>query len=207
MFRFPQHPPISPICRTPLFPYLTVYSFFFCTQFETRTKKEISAIEWHKIKDIINSKQENRKAFWMIAPYVQWLKTWLGDKEKGSKEKKKAAAAKAKAFAEAAKAARKELTEKEAAGAKKGAKKGDAEGGTKKGDAEGGTKGNAKGAARAKEGKGGAKKAVPLGVPLGVERKVAVMQREKPPKGSVKGLDRLLSFRFDQAKVLAAIDG
>ena len=134
----------------------------------------------------------------MIAPYVQWLKTWLGDKEKGSKEKKKAAAAKAKAFAEAAKAARKELTEKEAAGAKKGAKKG---------DAEGGTKGDAKGAAGAKEGKGGAKKAVPLGVPLGVERKVAVMQREKPPKGSVKGLDRLLSFRFDQAKVLAAIDG
>ena len=28
VFVFFAHPPISPICRTPLFPYLTLYSIF-----------------------------------------------------------------------------------------------------------------------------------------------------------------------------------
>ena len=37
-FAFFAHPPISPIGRTPLFPYLTFYSFFFHTHPATATK-------------------------------------------------------------------------------------------------------------------------------------------------------------------------
>jgi len=58
------------------------------THFETRTKKEIGGIEWFKIQDIPTRKDASKaepdtakaKPFWMVAPYIAWLKGWLSDK-------------------------------------------------------------------------------------------------------------------------------
>ena len=50
------------------------------THFETRTKKEISEIAWHKIKELPTSKegaQGKAKAFWMVAGFIARLQKWL----------------------------------------------------------------------------------------------------------------------------------
>ena len=52
------------------------------TVFITRTKKEISEIAWHKLKDLPAtkdewSKSEEKKRFWMIAPFVPRLRSPL----------------------------------------------------------------------------------------------------------------------------------
>lgn len=56
------------------------------TSFVTRTKKEIGEIAWHKLKELPASpdeaKDEARKKFWMVAPFVGKLRRYLGDQQK-----------------------------------------------------------------------------------------------------------------------------
>mmetsp|Transcript_44324 Transcript_44324/g.138626 ORF Transcript_44324/g.138626 Transcript_44324/m.138626 type:complete len:307 (+) Transcript_44324:45-965(+) len=72
------------------------------TLFQTRTKKEIDEIQWHKIAALPTSKEAacaaaDKKPFWMVAPYVLWLKQQLAAerkaKKKGGGKKQTAAAA------------------------------------------------------------------------------------------------------------------
>lgn len=66
------------------------------TVFETRTKKEIGAIEWHKLKEIPTHKdvQGKGKAFWMVGPYVKRLQDWLAARAKQEKKASKQSASK-----------------------------------------------------------------------------------------------------------------
>ena len=63
------------------------------TVFITRTKKEIDEIKWHKIADLPTSKEaacrdEKKKSFWMVAPYILWLKQQLAAEKKKKKSNK-----------------------------------------------------------------------------------------------------------------------
>jgi mRNA-decapping enzyme subunit 2 len=60
------------------------------TPFLTRTKKEIDEIKWHRIADLPTSKEaackdDKKKSFWMIAPYISWLKEQLAAEKKKKK--------------------------------------------------------------------------------------------------------------------------
>ena len=60
-------------------------------QFATRTKKEISEIAWHKLKELPTSKEEkdgSKNRFWMVVPFVTKLKRFLAEQEKQKKKLK-----------------------------------------------------------------------------------------------------------------------
>uniref|UniRef100_A0A7S4C2H2 Nudix hydrolase domain-containing protein n=1 Tax=Chrysotila carterae TaxID=13221 RepID=A0A7S4C2H2_CHRCT len=62
--------------------------------FITQTKKEISAIEWFKIKDIPLGKDaaqdgSRKKGFGMVAPYIIKLKQWLTEHKKAATDARK----------------------------------------------------------------------------------------------------------------------
>jgi len=57
--------------------------------FETRTKKEIGEIAWHKIKDLPTEKGEKGK-FWMVVPFVNKLRRMLPQLQKELHKKGKA---------------------------------------------------------------------------------------------------------------------
>ena len=61
--------------------------------FVTRTKKEIGEIAWHKLKDLPSSKDdsskdEHKKKFWMVAPFVSKLRRYLAEQQKKGKKLK-----------------------------------------------------------------------------------------------------------------------
>jgi len=60
--------------------------------FATRTKKEISEISWHKLKELPGTKDEQQAKehgkFWMVAPFVGRLKRYLSNLEKQKKKLK-----------------------------------------------------------------------------------------------------------------------
>lgn len=60
------------------------------TPFLTRTKKEIDEIKWHKIAELPTSKEaackdDKKRSFWMVAPYILWLKEQLAVERKKKK--------------------------------------------------------------------------------------------------------------------------
>ncbi|KAL1514469.1 hypothetical protein AB1Y20_003568 [Prymnesium parvum] len=78
------------------------------TVFETRTKKEIGEIAWHKIKDLPTTKEAavgKLKPFWMVASFVARLNKWLEKQEKKKKHKRGARAPASGSSAELAVAA------------------------------------------------------------------------------------------------------
>ena len=56
--------------------------------FETRTKKEIGEIAWHKIKELPSEKGEKGK-FWMVVPFVNKLRRMLPQLQKEAQRKAK----------------------------------------------------------------------------------------------------------------------
>jgi hypothetical protein len=63
-------------------------------QFATRTKKEIGDIQWHKLKDLPSTKEEqqaardNKTKFWMVAPFIGRLKSYLASQARQKKKLK-----------------------------------------------------------------------------------------------------------------------
>jgi|EP00900_Chrysochromulina_parva_P004781 mRNA-decapping enzyme subunit 2 len=58
------------------------------TVFQTRTKKEISEIAWHKIKDIPTTREDSGKGgakFWMAVPFANKLRRLLAEQKKSGK--------------------------------------------------------------------------------------------------------------------------
>lgn len=58
------------------------------TVFQTRTKKEISEIAWHKIKDIPMTREDSgklRREFWMAVPFANKLRRLLAEQKKSGK--------------------------------------------------------------------------------------------------------------------------
>ena len=54
--------------------------------------QEIDDICWHKISELPTSREaasnnESKKAFWMVAPYILWLKQQLSAERKTNKKK------------------------------------------------------------------------------------------------------------------------
>jgi mRNA-decapping enzyme subunit 2 len=58
------------------------------TVFQTRTKKEIGEIAWHKIKDIPTTREDSGKGgakFWMAVPFANKLRRLLAEQKKSGK--------------------------------------------------------------------------------------------------------------------------
>jgi len=65
------------------------------TVFVTRTKKEISEIAWHKIKDIPTTRDESNKEknkFWMVVPFVNKMRRLLSERKKTKGQKQQGSA-------------------------------------------------------------------------------------------------------------------
>ena len=61
------------------------------TAFQTRTKKEISDIAWHKLKEIPTTREDSaqgKSKFWMVVPFANKLRRLLTEQKKAEQQKK-----------------------------------------------------------------------------------------------------------------------